>query len=73
MQIGGMRCFSWPIMACQREGEVEIFVGYFGEIFWEVEMFVVEENGRKEKILGKNLWLWRKERIKEMEKGKEIK
>ena len=38
-----VRCFSWPIMACQREGEVE------GEekIFWEI--FVVEENGRKEK------------------------
>ena len=45
-----VRCFSWPIGACQREGEVE------GEekIFWEI--FVVEENGRKEKdILGKHV------------------
>ena len=33
---------------------MEIFVGYFGEIFWEI--FVVEENGRKEKdILGKHV------------------
>ena len=45
-----VRCSLWPIMACQRECEVE------GEekIFWEI--FVVEENGRKEKdILGKHV------------------
>ena len=33
MQSGGVRCFSWPIMACQGDGEVEIFLGGGGDIF----------------------------------------
>ena len=38
----------------------------------EVEkIFVVEENGRKEKkIIWENMWLWRKEGIKENRKRK---
>ena len=46
-------------------GEVEIFVD-------EVEkIFVVEENGRKEKkIIWENMWLWRNEGNKENRKKK---
>jgi len=50
-----MRCFSWPIMACQRDGEVEIFVGdilveVIGRLEKKLEIVKV---GRKLRVEGK--------------------
>ena len=58
-----MRCSLWPIMACQRDGEVE---GINEEVcgMWNF--------GKRIGILeiGNSFGLWRKERIKEKEKEK---
>ena len=73
-----MRCFSWPIGACHGDGEVEMKMVEGGEvegeekIFWEI--FVVEENERKEKkIFGeKTCGCGGRKELREKEKGKEI-
>ena len=68
-----MRWFSWPIGACQGEGEVVQLNKRVGLIAkWRVRWRYFEGDICGGRYFG-NLWLWRKERIKEMEKGKEMK
>ena len=61
-----MRCSLWPIVACQREGEVEVLCG--GEL--EEDICGGGKWKERKKIIWENMWLWRNEGNKENRKKK---